>query len=90
MHLAARDVVAAATEADAFEHLWQSEERELEAASRTLLRRARNTVGTHADAGSESTTIAAALVGRATEFATLTAAWDELQRTGRSLRFHEI
>lgn len=88
VHLATRDVVGAATEADAFEHLWQSEERELEAASRTLLRRARNTAGTPSNAGAETTTIAAALVGRATEFATLTSVWDELQRTGRSRHIH--
>ena len=88
VHLAARDVVGAATEADAFEHLWQSEERELEAASRTLLRRARNPSNVHPEVGAESATIVAALVGRATEFATLTSVWDEVQRTGRARHVH--
>ncbi|MHB1312783.1 MAG: AAA family ATPase, partial [Gemmatimonadaceae bacterium] len=88
VHLAARDVVGAATEADAFEHFWQAEERELEAASRALLRRARDPSQAQADVGSESATIVAALVGRATEFATLTSVWDELQRTGRSRHVH--
>lgn len=90
VHIAANDVIGAASEADAFERLWQEDERETDAATRTLLRRARNQPGQHGDnpGTSESATLAAALVGRAAEFAALTSAWDDVQRDGSARHLH--
>ncbi len=87
VHLAAHDVVGAAADADALENQWRADEREPEAATRALMRRARHP--TAADEQSEATaTVVAALVGRVSEFSALTAAWDEVQRGGRARHLH--
>lgn len=90
VHIAANDVIGAASEADAFERLWQADERETDAATRALLRRSRNQPVQHGDNSgtAESTTLAADLVGRAAEFAALTGAWDDVQRDGSARHLH--
>lgn len=87
--IAARDALGAAAEADAFERLWHADEREPEASTRALLRRARNEVTADTPSTQDKTAaVVASLVGRVTEFASLTAAWDEVQRDGRLRHVH--
>ncbi len=86
--IAAGDSLGALAEADAFEQLWQADEREPEASTRALLRRARSAIGADASAAAVPSTVGAALVGRAFEFAALTSAWDEVQRDGKMRHVH--
>lgn len=90
VYIALNDVVGAASEADALERLWQSEDREVDTATRNLIRRARNQSASKGDSsgGDGTTTLVAALVGRVAEFATLTGAWDDVQRDGRARHLH--
>ena len=78
--LSANDRLSAAAEADALSRYFAAEQRELEPATRAILRRA--------SASSESPGVEAPshpfteLIGRAEEFKRLVAAWDEVRRGG--------
>ncbi len=84
--MSANNYLAAATEADAFVKFLASEEREPDAATSAIIRAA-TSAPNHPVASAKPRVLSAELIGRAEEFATLVAAWDDA-RAGRIQHLH--